>query len=210
MYNHCQAPQLRNATEFVDRLDRLRDTLSTLPDGNKPIYITEWGWPTGTNACGSDPKDVAKNVAQFMLYSAATPWIGGTWYYELKDSGTDPADIQDNFGLYDHEYRAKPAACMAREAMALINASQGMAVERPFKDAFVVKIRTSWGYQVIAWTTSTENTATVTVGGSMKFAARAMCGNDRAISGNREVVVGPTPVVMTFVTDQPTTLSIKQ
>lgn len=210
LYNHCQAPQLRNATEFVDRLDRLRSMLSNLPDGNKPIYITEWGWPTGTNVCASDPKDVAKNVAQFMLYAAATPWIGGSWYYELKDSGKNLADIQNNFGLYDYDYREKPAACTAREAMALINASKGMAVERPFKDAFVVKIRTSWGYQVVAWTTSTDNTATVKVGGTMKFAARAMCGNDRAISGNREVVVGPTPVVMTFVTDQPTTLSVKQ
>jgi len=194
LYNHCQAPQLRNATEFVDRLDKLRATIADLPDGKKPIYVTEFGWPTGSNKCAVSQVEQGNNVAQFYLWAAATPWIGGAWYYQLKDSGQNWGDIQDNFGLYDYRYLGKFASCTTRESMALINSAQSIEIERPYSDMFVLKIRTAWGYQIVSWTSRADVTRYLRVGGADSFYARRMCGDNTAIN-NREVSIGSTPVV---------------
>lgn len=199
MYNHCTAPQLRNATEFADRLDNLRSEMVKLPGGEKPLYITEWGWPTGTNVCSVSEKNLADNVGQFLIYTAGTPWIAGTWYYELKDSGKNRADIQDNFGLYAYDVGAKSAACTARESMALINSAEAMEVERPYPNVFVAKIRVIWGTQIVAWTTSSNHSGSITIGGKFDFSARPMCGNKIPTSATRTIALGPTPTVVSIV-----------
>lgn len=210
MYNHCTAPQFRNATEFADRLDVLRSEMAKLPGGNKPVYVTEWGWPTGNNICSVNEKDVANNVGQFLLYSAATPWIAGTWYYELKDSGKNRSDIQDNFGLYGYDYTGKPAACTARESMALINNAEAMTVERPYPNVFVAKIRTAWGTQIAAWTTSSTHSGSITIGGKFNFTARPMCGSSFPIATSRTIPLGPTPTVLTITSKDSFSISVSK
>ncbi len=50
-------------------------------------------------------------------------WLKGMWIYELKNSGQNPSELEDNFGLYRFDNSAKPIACAARGAWAFIRSS---------------------------------------------------------------------------------------
>ncbi|WP_246756577.1 hypothetical protein [Bradyrhizobium diazoefficiens] len=122
LYNFCLAPAKRTSTEIIDRLTafhRLVGQASGNP--NFPIYVTETGWTTATNKCGVSEQAQADNTAQLILWaSTATRWLKGMWIYELKDSGKNPSELEDNFGLYRFDNSPKPVACAVRGAWAFI------------------------------------------------------------------------------------------
>ncbi|MGY4508905.1 hypothetical protein [Bradyrhizobium sp. USDA 3650] len=102
LYNFCMGPSKRTSAEIIDRLTafhRLVAQASGNPDF--PIYVTETGWTTASNKCGVSEQAQADNTAQLILWaSTATRWFKGMWLYELKDSGKNPSELEDNFGLY--------------------------------------------------------------------------------------------------------------
>ena len=94
---------------------------------------------------------IATSVPQFLLHTAALPWVAGSWYYETKDSGSDPTDIQDNFGLYDANYAAKAAQCAFADASAIIAEAKAMAVQSVGNGLTIVRVTTPRGLAVVAW-----------------------------------------------------------
>jgi hypothetical protein len=106
---------------MMNRLDDLHGyVVAHAPAKANEIYVSEFGWPTNQGQCGIAPQAVAENVAQFILSASTRPWIRGVWYYELKDSGHNPAEKEDNFGLLTFDYRPKPAACAYKAAADLV------------------------------------------------------------------------------------------
>jgi hypothetical protein len=131
LYDHC-APKLvqRAADEMMARLDDLHGYVAQhAPAKANAIYVSEFGWPT-QGQCGVAPQVVAENVAQFILAASTRPWIRGVWYYELKDSGHDPAEREDNFGLLTYDYRPKPAACAYHAAADIVRNSKPVHLVR--------------------------------------------------------------------------------
>jgi len=211
LYNHCNpGPNTnRTATELVDRLD----VLQTMLGGKSkpvPLFITELGWPTTEiKGCDISRQTAADNIAQFLLWSAATPWVKGVWLYQLKDQGTQKDQLEENFGLYDYDYKPKPAACAAREAVQLIKTSAGFTLSRPFPHVYVMRAETGDGPRLIAWTTATAAKAHVIVKGATVRHARRLCGEDLKTEGGG-LDVGSTPVVLSLDDALKLTLDVSQ
>lgn len=145
IYNHCLSPAGRTAAEAIERLQNLHQRVAQAT-GNPdyPIYLTETGWPTPTAKCGVTEQLAADNMAQIILWaSTAGPWLKGIWLYELKDSGTKPGELEDNFGIYHFDNSPKPAVCSIRESWAFIRTS--LKATRTTPAPGVVQIRSDSG-----------------------------------------------------------------
>jgi len=95
--------------EFKD-LPALHRLMARHGDGEKKVWITEFGAPTGTgNNAGSDD-DQATALQQARRQVERWPWAGPLIYYELVDGGTDPAENGENFGVLHADLSPKPAA----------------------------------------------------------------------------------------------------
>jgi hypothetical protein len=120
LYNYCTAPDQRNANELIAKATEFRDVVRAGNGGKDfPVYITEVGWPTMIDgACGFSLADASRNAVEFITWARRQPWIKGVWIYELKDGGTNSADAEDNFGLYLHDDKPKPAVPAIAKAAA--------------------------------------------------------------------------------------------
>jgi len=153
LYNHCGSPAKRTAAELIDRLTvfhALVDRAHGAPDF--PVYLTEAGWPTVKGKCAVSEKAEADNMAQLILWaSTASPWLKGIWLYELKDSGTDTNELEDNFGLYRFGNAPKPAVCAVRDAWAFIRDSIRAEKRKLAKDVVLVKSTSAAGAKAAVW-----------------------------------------------------------
>lgn len=66
-------------------------------DRSIPVWITEMGWPTGSSV-GVSESDQADDLIQSQTIALASG-VERLYWYELIDSGTDPDDKEDHFGL---------------------------------------------------------------------------------------------------------------
>ena len=89
----------------------LHDVMVQHGDGAKKVWGTEAGAGTGT-----DVKAVSAARQGELLREYYTGWnrdfrsfTGPLLWYSVRDSGTDPASIYENFGILRHDFRAKPA-----------------------------------------------------------------------------------------------------
>lgn len=199
MYNHCdRVVTNRTAREAVDRLSELQDILKSKRGGQQfPLYVTEVGWPTAQKPCAITRKVAADNLAQFILWSAATPWVKGVWAYELKDQVDNPNDLEANFGLYDHNYQPKPAACAVIEASKLAKeAAAGAKLQRPFEDVFILQIKRQNGIRLVAWTSRDAVQAAVTVVGAKAAVKSALLCGDGTAAQDSSLRIGATPVII--------------
>lgn len=161
VYNHCSASRRnRAAADMIGRLDRLRADMVSIGKADMQIYVSEFGWPTDGGTCHISQADAAAALAQFTLLADSRPWIAGIWYYELKDSGTDPADIESHFGLYDNNLSPKPGACAAASVNRLVRSG---AVLRTYEgdDLTAVLMRSGTTVQTIAWATKANAPAMI-------------------------------------------------
>lgn len=176
LYNFCMGPSKRTSAEIIDRLTafhRLVGQASGNPDF--PIYVTETGWTTATNKCGVSEQAQADNTAQLILWAAtATRWLKGMWLYELKDSGKNPSELEDNFGLYRFDNSPKPVACAAQGAWAFIRSS--LSAERRELASGVVSINasTNSGGRVAVWSEAPDRRYEVRLKGDQEDATFAM------------------------------------
>ncbi|MDT0207873.1 cellulase family glycosylhydrolase [Serratia marcescens] len=75
-----------------------------------PLYITEIGVPNYSGQGGLDFNSSAQFVVKYTLMAKARPYIKGVWWYDLINDGTNPRVNEHNFGLYNANGSAKPAA----------------------------------------------------------------------------------------------------
>ncbi|MGE7371164.1 hypothetical protein ACQKKX_19175 [Neorhizobium sp. NPDC001467] len=196
MYNHCEPDETkRNATELVDRLESLQTALSQGQGGPVPIAVTEFGWPTAKQPCVIDAQTQADNIAQFLLWSAATPWMKGAWVYQLKDQGRDMNDLEANFGLFDYDYKPKPAACAVREVIRLVKDARAFHLSRPMPDVFVLAMEKDEGVTLAAWTTRADIRAQMSMPSGSVAKAQGLC-TDRPLASDGRLDVGATPVLV--------------
>lgn len=197
IYNHCASTANRTASEALGRLTLLHSKIAGANGGRDlPLYVTEWGWPAGTNVCAVSAAKIATNVPQFLLHTAALPWVAGSWYYETKDSGVDPTNIQHNFGLYDANYAAKSAQCAFADASAVIADAKAMAVQSVDNGLTVIRVTTSRGLAIVAWSAVAGRQGRITVGGTAAYTTRTLCQATAAAASDRTLTIGEMPVVI--------------
>lgn len=88
-------------------------------DGRKTIWITEFGAPTGTGPTAVSEHDQALTLLQARRQMGRWGWAGPLIYYELVDGGTDPTDVEKNFGVLRENLQPKPAAVALMEPASL-------------------------------------------------------------------------------------------
>jgi len=95
------------ASSFSDGVPAVHDVMLRHGD-SRQMWLTEFGWPTSSN--GVDPATQATYVSEAYTQMQAWPYVQAGFYYELQDSGTDPADSQQNYGLLRNDGSQKPSA----------------------------------------------------------------------------------------------------
>lgn len=199
--NHCHPTiSKRTATEAIDRVEELQRALTANGAPPVPIYVSEVGWPTAPlTACVISPQQQADYLAQFLFWAGATPWIKGSWVYQLKDQGTHQNDLDDNFGIVGFDYKPKPAACAVREAIRLLKGSSAFRVERPFPDLFVVQLGGAagegGGVRLAAWTTAASAQGRIAFPAGTTATARRLCGGPQAAAADG-FPIGSEPVII--------------
>ena len=78
-------------------------------DGNKQIWMTELGAPTGTASNAVSEKKQALAIGKIVEFARQYSYIGPIYMYSLLDTGTNLADPEDNFGLLRTNFTAKLA-----------------------------------------------------------------------------------------------------
>ena len=91
------------------RLPLVYDVMVQNGDGAKKIWSTEFGAPTGTSASAVSETTQSAIISEAYTAITAWPWAGPLLTYSNRDSGTDPADREQNFGLRRFDFTPKPA-----------------------------------------------------------------------------------------------------
>lgn len=91
----------------------IRELMTAHGDGNKRIWLTEYGAPTGGE--GVSEADQAEMLARAVRLARGAPWAGPLFWYSYQDLGTDPGESEDWFGLLRHDGDPKPAFFTFRE-----------------------------------------------------------------------------------------------
>jgi hypothetical protein len=102
-------PQQRQVGGFAD-LPELQAVMANHGDGDKLIWITEFGAPTGTSVNAVSEEQQAAILLAARQQVALWGWAGPLMYYELVDGGTNPSDGEQNFGVLRQDLSLKAAA----------------------------------------------------------------------------------------------------
>jgi hypothetical protein len=200
LYNFCMAPAKRTSAEIIDRLTafhRLAGQASGNPDF--PVYVTETGWTTATNKCGVSEQAQADNTAQLILWaSTASRWLKGMWIYELKDSGRNPSELEDNFGLYRFDNSPKPVACAVRGAWAFIRTSLSAERKSPAGGVSLIGATTPTGGRLAVWSDNPNRHFEVRLRGDFSRATfEAPCDASARPASGAWISVSSTPTLIT-------------
>ena len=84
---------------------------------NTPIWVTEFGWPTGTAAGANSEQQQAEYVEEAFGILDGLPYVKGATIYQLRDMGSDPSNPEDNFGLLRENFTPRPAYAAFAAAM---------------------------------------------------------------------------------------------
>ncbi len=101
-------PDVANPGNAFREVTSLHDLMATNGDGAKQIWATEVGATTGGSAALSRTQQ-AIAVTQYLRGWSQLPFGGPLFYFELRDRGTNAQVRDDNYGLLDFTWHAKPA-----------------------------------------------------------------------------------------------------
>ncbi len=90
-------------------MSEIRSLMVDQGDGEKHIWLTEMGAPTGTASGAVSEATQAEYVDRALAAWADRPWAGPILWYSLRDRSGDRSAREDNFGLLRHDFTAKPA-----------------------------------------------------------------------------------------------------
>jgi hypothetical protein len=95
-------------SQMNDVYPSLRSTMISNGDSHKPIWITEFGAPSGGPA-GVGQITQATELREAILNVKSKAWIGALYIYTWQDSGVSRLPGQDWFGLLTAQGARKPA-----------------------------------------------------------------------------------------------------
>lgn len=202
-YNHCAADSERTAAEVIGRMKAVHELVTARTgDARYPFYATEVGWTNAHGHCHVSETRTADNMAQTVLWAAtATDWLKGVWFYELKDSGTNARELEDNFGLHRFDNTPKPAACAVKGAWVFVRDSLDAQEERPFEDVMLVRARTRGETRIALWSPDPRKVFSVRVRDPDPLLGRsAPCDAAMSPPGGGWMTVGGTPLLLRYPT----------
>lgn len=95
-------------TQMSETSPSIRSIMAQHGDGDKPIWITEFGAPSN-GPRGIGERGQAAELTEAIALAKSTKWIGALFIYVWQDQGSDPTTDADWFGLFDYQGQPKPA-----------------------------------------------------------------------------------------------------
>jgi polysaccharide biosynthesis protein PslG len=98
----------------------IRQIMVNHGDADKGIWLTEFGYSTcgnGDRWCVS-PAQQAQYIKDTFAIASGWDYVKAALVYNLRNKGTDPAGREDQFGMLNRDFSAKPAWAAFQQAMA--------------------------------------------------------------------------------------------
>ena len=89
------------------QLTPMRAVMVAGGDTAKLIWLTEFGAPTGTDPTAVTEAFQAQTISVVLQTARATAWLGPAFLYNIRDSGTNLADREQNFGILKRDFTPK-------------------------------------------------------------------------------------------------------
>ncbi|WP_203235895.1 hypothetical protein [Gordonia sp. JH63] len=100
-----------NPENAISDVPAVRNLMVARGDGNKKIWFTELGAPTGTAPEAVSEWEQAKEITDVLGFASSAGYVGPTFIYSIRDNGPNAADREQNFGsIYKHDWTPKYAA----------------------------------------------------------------------------------------------------
>lgn len=100
------------------RMRSMRDIMVRYGDGDTPIWATEFGAPTGTASNAVSAQRQADIIADGIAEARRLGWVQKVFVYSMRDRGTNRGDVEQNFGLLQQNFSAKPSHSVVAAATA--------------------------------------------------------------------------------------------
>ena len=183
------------------RMPLLYDLMLRNGDGDKRMWITEFGAITGTAPGAVSETEHAAIITDAFHAMAQLRFVDGPMFvYAIRDAGTDPADVEDNFGLLRRDFSPKASHAAYQRAAAICASTQAASLS--IGDATVVEGAT--GVTNVTFTITRSGDATEKV--SVRYATVA----GTATAGSDFVAVPETTVdFATGETSKSVAISVK-
>ncbi len=91
------------------QLEALHQVMAAAADAGTPIWLTEFGAPTGTSDTAVSDDEQAVQISSGIEEARSRSYLGPLYVYSLRDAGTDPANPEDDFGILRADGSPKPA-----------------------------------------------------------------------------------------------------
>ena len=115
----------RGAEFFLQRVLQSIDMIKKYNDGKeKPLYITEMGYPTNIGPKGLVEDTSAANLVKSYLLSKTVPAIKGMWVYDFQNDGLNCRDEEDNFGITHTDLTPKRAYMALRDISPILKQAE--------------------------------------------------------------------------------------
>lgn len=98
----------QGAPALLKRLNDFRAVMVANGDGQKPIWVTEIGYPALPTSALTDEAQ-GRWVAQSLEVIDSTSHVPVTFWYNFREKGTDPDNWEHQFGLVENDFSVKPA-----------------------------------------------------------------------------------------------------
>ena len=101
-------------SDYISKINSVKQIMSNNGDGSKPLWLTEVGWPTHSSNKGVSEAQ----QASFITNAAAIAFANGAakfFVYELKAPETSSSDAESHFGILHSDYTFKPAYLAYRD-----------------------------------------------------------------------------------------------
>ncbi len=108
IYTHGKCPE-REMADCYDRVEKIMDNYGF----NGEVWLTETGYSTASSSNNSTEEEQAAYAIRTKIlwdnYLKTNGRNGEFFWYELRNSGTDAAEREGNFGIIDYKYNKKPS-----------------------------------------------------------------------------------------------------
>jgi hypothetical protein len=112
-YGDPRAPE----AYIPDAIEELRRLLRAHGVGDRPIWFTEWGWPTHRGPRGISNRQQGQYIARAHIL-ALHAGLQRSFWYEFQERKEADEENEDAFGIVEYDLRPKPAYVAYRTLIA--------------------------------------------------------------------------------------------
>lgn len=104
-----QGGTTKKAVDAFCGIEEVRRTMEAYGDSAKGMWLTEFGWSTGTSAYSVSEATQADFLAKAFTKLGSYPYVRAAFWYSLRNVAGVPEDYEANLGLLRRDFSEKPA-----------------------------------------------------------------------------------------------------